>query len=313
MSAARTYADKQRAGLQEEHLDSSSIDEHIDAALSDPFFLSLDTPLPGSMKEALGFANQAHPAEILSFWEVQLTRMQQLVHDAIPIELKWGHLIPDELRPAAGKRSLAPLMSLMNQRNLGGSAWLFHFIYGFKPTGIFCREHAFPTSDNALKMKPIFLKLIVQSDASRFPERAAKSGYKNYQLLRDEAMKRQRKGWLSQDPTLSSEAAPFTRADHKLKIALKWGAEQADRQRACDDLRYSMTNLACCVATPIKLASWDRLAEMCRAISSNPRDWHIFKDDRESAYKQPPPLSTARAPWRWLPCAHQLTEDSMAS
>ena len=49
-----------------------------------------------------------------------------------------------------------------------------------------------------------------------------------------------------------------------------------------------MTNLACCVATPIRLASWDHLAEMCRRISSSNKDWHLFKADHEAAYKQLP-------------------------
>ena len=43
-SAARTYADKQRRGLQEAHIRSLSIDVHLGQAPSSPFFLSLCTP-----------------------------------------------------------------------------------------------------------------------------------------------------------------------------------------------------------------------------------------------------------------------------
>ena len=38
MIAARTYADKQRNGLQEERLDSLYVPEHVAQALSSPFF-----------------------------------------------------------------------------------------------------------------------------------------------------------------------------------------------------------------------------------------------------------------------------------
>ena len=52
-SASRSYADKQRKGLQEEHLDSLDMADHLDQALSAPFFLSLPTPLPHSLSSQI--------------------------------------------------------------------------------------------------------------------------------------------------------------------------------------------------------------------------------------------------------------------
>ena len=108
MSAARTYDDKKRKGLQEEHLASSSIAEHIEASLSSPFFLSIETPLPESMKATILLASEAPSKDVLSFREAQLTRMRKLAHDTFPTEMEWGKLIPGELRPAACKLRLSP-------------------------------------------------------------------------------------------------------------------------------------------------------------------------------------------------------------
>ena len=96
------------------------------------------------------------------------------------------------------------------------------------------------------------------------------------------------KGWLSNAFPLSTEAAPFTLQDPRLNVAFRFGVQQAEKLRARDDLRYAMTNLTCSVLTPIKLASWDHLAQMCRSVGPTKCDWHFFKADHEAAYKQLP-------------------------
>ena len=164
------------------------------------------------MKEALGFPNQSPTAEILSIRDAQLNRMQQLVRDAIPIELEFGQLIPEELRPAADKLRLAPLMSLMYQHNLWGSSLplpvhiRLQIHWGIQSKARLPSFGQGPQaethSDKALMLKPKSLKIIELSDASRFSERAAKSGYKNAHLVWADAMEQQKKGWLSQSPPL---------------------------------------------------------------------------------------------------------------
>ena len=103
-------------------------------------------------------------------------------------------------------------------------------------------------------------------------------------------MEQQAKGWLTAPFPLTTRSEPFRLKDPKLNIAFRFGVDQADKLRACDDLRHSMTNLACVVETPIKLASWDHLAEMCRRIKTSELDWQFFKADHEAAYKQLPIL-----------------------
>ena len=287
-SSSRTYADRQRKGLQEEHTDSLSLTEHVNEALSAPFFLGLPTPLPESVESALNFIKASPSDTILDFWETQLKHTNKLVEDSKTIESEWVKLIPAELKLASGKLKLAPLMSLLYQQNMGGSHWLQQFLFGFPLVGTISQKHTFPSSDKLKTKKPIDLTQLTSSNARRFTDRAAKSGYKNSLPLWEEAITQHQKGWLTKPFLLAEGNTPFTLKDKKLNIAFRFGVEQADKLRACDDLCHSMTNLACVVQTPIKLASWDHVAEMCRLVASTACDWHFFKADHEAAYKQLP-------------------------
>ena len=95
------------------------------------------------------------------------------------------------------------------------------------------------------------------------------------------------KGWLTPPFPLTLDSSPFILRGESLNVAFRFGVEQADKLRACDDLRHSLANLACVVSTPIKLASWGHVAEMCNRVGGPGRDWHFLKADHEAAYKQP--------------------------
>ena len=71
-------------------------------------------------------------------------------------------------------------------------------------------------------------------------------------------------------------------------MAFRFGVEQSDKLRACDDLRHARTNLACVVETPIKLVCWDHLVEIANLVNDGKRDWAFIKADHEAAYKQLP-------------------------
>ena len=70
--------------------------------------------------------------------------------------------------------------------------------------------------------------------------------------------------------------------------AFRFGVNQSDKIRACDDLKHSRTNEACRVATPIELVTWEHVAELCRMVVDKKRSWGFFKADHASAYKQLP-------------------------
>ena len=101
------------------------------------------------------------------------------------------------------------------------------------------------------------------------------------------------KGWLNRPFPLCSEKGPYVLNNSQLNIAFRFGVEQSDKLRACDDLRHSRTNLACVAETPIRLESRDHLSELTNRADDGSRDWSFFKADHEAAYKQLP-----------LDCAH---------
>ena len=101
-------------------------------------------------------------------------------------------------------------------------------------------------------------------------------------------MQQRRDGWLTAPFPLCSSASPFTLQPASHNIAFRFGVAQAGKLRACDDLRHSLTNLACEVLTPIKLISWGHIAELSRKVANTGAEWHFLKADHEAAYKQLP-------------------------
>ena len=74
--------------------------------------------------------------------------------------------------------------------------------------------------------------------------------------------------------------------------AYRFGAQQADKLRAVDDLKKSMTYEATATREPIDLLSWGQLAPMCMLFVSvgGKRPLPSAKADRADMYKQPPLL-----------------------
>ena len=84
------------------------------------------------------------------------------------------------------------------------------------------------------------------------------------------------------------DGRPFTWKSPRFNICFRFGVEQADKLRACDDLKHPMTNLARTVHTPIQLVSWGDIAQLANFLASDGGDWVMFKADHEAAYKQLP-------------------------
>lgn len=120
----------------------------------------------------------------------------------------------------------------------------------------------------------------------RFSDWANKSGNKNITQLWVEAREQIPKGWMRHPMKLSTIGSPFALGNPQLNIAFRCGVEQSDKLRACGDLRHSATHLACAVGTPIRLVSWDHVAEITQAVNDRSMDWAFAKSDREADYKQ---------------------------
>ena len=287
-SSARHHAGKQRKGVVDEHMECLSMLDHVDTALFSPFFLSLSVPIPASIREAALFIRDAPPNMIVQFWDAQLSALDKLVLDPEEIEAARNSKIPTEIAPSSGKVKLAALMSLALQCGVGGSVWLQQFLFGFPLVGRLAQPQCFPVKQKEACKKPEPISKLFNSNRTRFADRASKSGFKNASALWAEALQQCEKGWLTQPFPLCDSKDSFVLQNPKLNIAFRFGVEQGAKLRACDDLRHSRTNLSCVVETPIKLVSWDHLAELTNLVNDGSRDWGFFKADHEAAYKQLP-------------------------
>ena len=101
-------------------------------------------------------------------------------------------------------------------------------------------------------------------------------------------MAKQPKGWISDPVPLTASGRPIGPPGGNYNIVSRFGAEQADKLRACDDLKHGLTTKACRIKTPIKLVSRRHVSQLCRSYASDGRDWALFKADHEAAYKQLP-------------------------
>ena len=101
--------------------------------------------------------------------------MEKLVADTSSINREWGKLIPEDIRPAAGKLRLAALTRLMYQHNLGGPIWLQQFLLVFKITGILSQKRTFPQSEKLIGRQPKNLAIVAKSNSRRFTEREIKN------------------------------------------------------------------------------------------------------------------------------------------
>ena len=289
-SASRTYLGEQRKGITDDHPNASTLRELVSEALSAKFFLAQKFPLPRSTSKSFTFLSQCFPKEISRFWTAQLADLQALVEQASRLEEEWRTLIPPATKPAAGHINLSAFYSLMRDAQLGGSSWIRRFIFRFPLVGALSQNRAYPADSRPPSHERLSPAELFASARARFDERARKAGNKNAAALWQEACDQQTKGWLTPPFSLrfSSASSSCVIADRKLNIAFRFGVKQAEKLRACDDLKHSLTNLACSALTPIKLVSCGHVAELSRRASSSPFDWDFIKADREAAYMQHP-------------------------
>ena len=260
--------------------------EHVDRALLEPFPLSIETPLPAHTVRAAVFVRDSPPDAVASFWSKQLQRLSALVKNSHPLQERWNRSIPPSLAPAAGKLNTVALSQLMDLCGIAGQRWVDQFAFGFPITGVLSQKHSFdPSTPEADILSHMDL---YRSAAQRFRDRAARSGYKNAPALWDEAISQHNLGWLSPPIPLNADGRPTTWHSPHHNVAFRFGVEQAEKLRACDDLRHSLTNLACHVATPIQLVSWDHISELSSLLNNHRDDWEMLKADHEAAYKQLP-------------------------
>ena len=202
------------------------------------------------------------PSAISAFWGNRLLRIKTLVEASAATDQLWDDSIPPGFRPSDGKLKIAAFASLMYQANLGGSRWVDQFAYGFPPIGSLAliRRFPYPPDSNAKKTPPPPPRADFSGCRCPFFELPKKSGRENGAPV-ERSFTEKAKGWIDEPCSLSA-SSPFKLKSHARSIASRIGVAQAGEIRAYGDLRYSHTNLACEVRTPIDLISRCHIADL---------------------------------------------------
>ena len=267
MPDALSFADKQRRGIREAFDGCSSMKGHVKRAVKQPFPLASEIPIPKETMKAAQFVAENDPRLIAGFWDSQLASLENLVKSAASSQAKWNGFIDPAIRPAAGKIHILALRQLAEFCGLGASKWMGQFAAGFPITGDLSRDRAFPRKNPKEPLPP--KKQLFATAEARFRERAPKSGWENAADLWTEAMGQHAKGWLASPVILAESGRPADLPSGGYNIAFRFGVEQAEKLRACDDLKHGLTNQACRVHTPIKLVSWVHLSHLCRTFAKD--------------------------------------------
>ena len=74
----------------------------------------------------------------------------------------------------------------------------------------------------------------------------------------------------------------------KFNFAFRFGAEQMNKLRECDDIRHNLVNLRTSVITPITIPTWDHIAQLSKDAFRTNTKWTFLKADHDSAYNNFP-------------------------
>ena len=281
-----TWSGEQRKGLDCHITDSTSIDDHTRKAMDLEFFLAKPVPLPDEIKDSVEFIRNARTEDVLDFWTNQLATVREVVQEAESTQKQWDDQMPNKGQRRPPTLKTVALLHLMKNFGLGGDRWLQQFVFGFPIIGEMDQTGVYPRDDS--KRPPPPLEGIWKDNQKRFMTRARASGFLNAQLLWDEAMSQVKKGWLADPLPVDPNGNVATYEKGSVVLAFRFGVDQLDKVRPCDDLKYSTTNQYCTVWTPIKLPTWDHIGQIAIDIQETNRPWSFIKTDHEAAYKQLP-------------------------
>lgn len=122
----------------------------------------------------------------------------------------------------------------------------------------------------------------------RFGHRSRNSGRKFKDALCAEALDHVSMGWLCGPIDINASAEAIETSFGPIIIALRFGVEQLDKLRACDDQRRNLVNFCTADYAPITLPTWGHLSQMCLEVRRTNSRWIFMKTDHECAYKQLP-------------------------
>ena len=175
----------------------------------------------------------------------------------------------------------------MRRFKLGGQKWVGQLIHGFPIIGALSQDSTYPTNE---KVSPPSMGAgeLFHSMSQRFCERSKGRDSPLSGELWDEAPQQQKEGWLHEPILVSDDGHALSPQGEALNLAFRFAAPQGDKNRACGDLRHSLTNRAAAVLAPIRLVSWDHVAEISNLFRQFGAVSEFFKCDHKSDYKALP-------------------------
>ena len=159
--------------------------------------------------------------------------------------------------------------------------WATQFTYGFPLVGNLSQTGVYPRDMDVLPAPPV--GRIWAKSSERFSTMAKHSGYLHSRELRGKDLKQVELGWMGEPLPIDTSRNVLTYGNGSANIAFRFSVGQDDKLRACDDLKHNHVKLYCSVWTPIKLPTWDHIAQMRLGIKEDLREWPFFKADHESA------------------------------
>ena len=271
-------------GVWPEITGKPSYSDHVTHALTTEFCLTKEILTPPEIITSSEWISSTPQSEILSFRSTQYEAIQ-LVRDAAPTQAVWGNLTRQALMPATEKFQADACHQLLSHFDVGGDRWIGQFAHGFPTSGILIQEGVFPSSDKPIP-PPIHLKQIWQSPTKMFKERARSSGFKNAQPLWGEALTQVSKGWLEGPREVSHNGAVACFDRTKFNFAFRFGGEQMNKLRECDDIRRNLVNLCTSVITPITHPNWDHIAQLIKDAFRTNTKWTFLKAAHDSEYEK---------------------------
>ena len=225
--------------------DATSIEDHLQREIKEDFYLAKDIPLPTELSESLRFINNSDPRAIRHWWNLQGERVESLVDELQETQLVWDARTPDCIAAATGKLKTVSLLALSLNFNLGGRDWAEQFTYGFPLVGDLSQDGVYPR-DTSLKPSPDPVHIWERSQ-ERLSLRAKTSGAIHANELWNEAMGQIKLGWLDNPLRIDHAGNVATYEKGTTIVEFRFGADQADKLRAFDDLRRNTVNLYCTV------------------------------------------------------------------
>ena len=262
--------------------DATSVQNHVERAVwGGEFYLTQEIPLPPEVDAPIRFIRSTTYAGAKSFWPNQLDRVRSYVTAAQGIQNLWNKETPSTIRSATGNLRSVSLTALLQNFGLKGARRMAQFAYGFRLVGNLSRTGVYPRDMDVLPAPPV--GRIWAKSSERFSTMAKHSGYLHSRELRGKDLKQVELGWMGEPLPIDTSRNVLTYGNGSANIAFRFSVGQDDKLRACDDLKHNHVKLYCSVWTPIKLPTWDHIAQMRLGIKEDLREWPFFKADHESA------------------------------